>query len=574
MPAMPARPGKTLTNLDANVRFGNSIVKDRSTDINAFDWVVEFAAVFANGGFDVVVGNPPYVRQEFLSHVKPYLQANYASYDGVADLYTYFYEQGINILKPDGVLSYIVTNKWFRSGYGEPLRRFFTENCVFDQIIDFGHAPIFQDVDTFPCIVVARKEQKVETETQQREVIVCPVPREKLSKVSLTDYVRDEGYEVPWSRFDANPWTLENPEVDRLMQKVRQIGIPLKNFTGVKPCYGIKTGLNEAFLIDEQTKNQLILEDPTCAEMIKPCLRGQDIKRWSPELQQLWMIAIRSSSDFIHPWSRDSTLEAAEISFSQNLPSIYKHLKHFEDKLIKRQDKGRYWWELRSCTYYEAFDQPKIIHTDITWKPQFAFSSTSVYLLNTAYVWSVNDLYLLGLVNSPLVWSYMWRNAAHGKDEALRLIYSFVEDLPIAEPTPEIRSQVEPLVSRLIEITQANQAGYRDVHDWLRSRFRIEKLGQKLDTFATLSKQDLIEEVRNRIPKAGSKSSDRLGIAGMKEVTEVYNDYAIPIQTRAIEAQKLERQLSDLINQAYGLTPEEIDLMWKTAPPRMPIAVE
>ncbi|MGG6263380.1 Eco57I restriction-modification methylase domain-containing protein [Leptolyngbya sp. AN03gr2] len=549
-----ATPGKTLTNLDGNVRFGNSIVSDRSTDMNAFDWAVEFAAVFATGGFDVVIGNPPYVRQEFLSHVKPYLQANYASYDGVADLYTYFYEQGINILKPDGVLSYIVTNKWFRSGYGEPLRRFFTENCVFDQIIDFGHAPIFQDADTFPCIVVARKKQKIETETQQKEVIVCPVPREKLSNLSLTDYVRDEGYEVPWNRFSSEAWSLEIPDVDKLMQKIQKSGVPLKEFVGIKPVYGIKTGYNEAFLIDDETRKRLIQLNPKSGNAIKACLRGQDIKRWKSNWQELWMIVIRQEAEL------------------EDYPEIKDHLEQYRSKLEARAGKQAWWEHQGSLASYEVFEKPKIVYPDIIWRPQFALSEDATYLLNTSYLCPSSDLYLLAALNSPLMWAYMWRNCVHAKDEALRMFNPSTETLPIAEPTPEIRSQVEPLVQRLIEITQANQSGYRDVHDWLRSRFRMEKLGQKLETFATLSKQDLIEEVRNRIPKAGSKSSDRLGIAGMKEVTEVYNEYALPIQTRAIEAQKLERQLSDLINQAYGLTPEEIDLMWKTAPPRMPMA--
>jgi hypothetical protein len=170
------------------------------------------------------------------------------------------------------------------------------------------------------------------------------------------------------------------------------------------------------------------------------------------------------------------------------------------------------------------------------------------------------------------MWWHNWRYLPHMKDEALNPAGYLIENFPIAPPTPEIRSQVEPIVSQLIEITKANQAGYRDVLDWLRSRFRIEKPGQKLENFAQLSRDEFIDEVRKRLPKSQSKSSDRLGVAGQKEVKEVYGDYALPLQTRSSEAQRLEHQLSDLVNQAYGLTPEEIDLMWKTAPPRMPIA--
>ena len=187
-----AERGKALTYLDDNIKVGNSIVADPQVAERAFDWNAGFPQVFADGGFDVAIGNPPYVRQELLSPIKPYLQQHYEAYDGVADLYTYFYEKGLKILKPSGVMSYIVTNKWLRSGYGEPLRRFFAYNGVLEQIIDFGHAPIFEDADTFPCIVVARKPL-VQPVSQVKpmgtaSVLVCPVPREKLADINLLQY--------------------------------------------------------------------------------------------------------------------------------------------------------------------------------------------------------------------------------------------------------------------------------------------------------------------------------------------------------------------------------------------------
>ena len=144
------------------------------------------------------------------------------------------------------------------------------------------------------------------------------------------------------------------------------------------------------------------------------------------------MILLKSSENHDWPWSRSG--EAAEAVFARTFPSLYAHLKPLEDALRKRQDHGRFWWELRSCAYYSAFECTKIIHTDIAWRAQFAYSDKPVYLVNTAYVWPTSDLYLLAVLNSPLMWSYMWRNAMHGKDEVLRLIYSFTESLPIARP--------------------------------------------------------------------------------------------------------------------------------------------
>ncbi len=577
-----AQAGKSLTYLDDNIKVGNSIVADSSLGERAFNWEAEFPDIFADGGFDVAIGNPPYVRQELLSPIKPYLKANYESYDGIADLYTYFYEIGLRILKPGGLLSYIVTNKWLRSGYGEPLRKFFASQGLLEQIIDFGHAPIFEDADTFPCIVTVRKPNASpsisETESEIEEgksepnssAIVCPVPREDLANINLIQYVQEHGYEISRSRFSADAWSLETPAVDELMQKIKQVGVPLKDFAGVKPYRGILTGFNEAFFIDEATKNSLVKADPKSAEIIKPYLRGQDIKRWSPEWANLWIILLKSSSDSdsVWPWSKAN--DKAEEVFAQTFPSVYKYMKPMQEKLSKRSDKGRYWWELRSCAYYNVFQQPKIIWKDLSTYSEFCWDDCGILTNDLCFILSSTDRWLLAVLNSPVMWYYLYRLTLHGANETLRLKNIYTENIPIAQPTDEIRAEVEPIVSRLIEITKINQATHRDVLQWLQLTYKIEKLGQKLEDFSSLSFQEFLEEIRKRMPK--TKSSDPLGVAGLKAVRETYNEYAPPIQSRKAEALRLEHRLSDLVNQAYGLTPEEIDLMWKTAPPRMPIA--
>ena len=548
-----AEQGKALTYLDDNIKVGNSIVADLTIDPRAFDWEAGFPQVFADGGFDVVIGNPPYVRQELLTPFKSYLQQHYESYDGVADLYAYFYEKGLKILKPDGMLSFIVTNKWFKAGYGESLRRFFAQNSVFEQILDFGHAPIFEDADTFPCIVVARSlETKLEPEIAKLSpdfsVRVCPVPREKLEDINLSQFVQQEGFDLPWSRFTADAWSLEPSAVEELMQKIKAVGVPLKDFAGISPLYGTKTGFNEAFVIDRETRNELIKQDNRATEIIKPFLRGQDINRWNPQHADQWMIY--------------TTNEVNLDSF----PAIERHLAKYREKLEARAGKQK-WWQLQGVTgSYILFEKPKIIYQVIQFLPQYAFDDSGLYGNDKTYFLPTADLYLLGLLNSPLVWWHNWRYFGHMKDEALNPANYKMESLSIAPPTDEIRSQVEPIVTHLIEITKANQEANREVQDWLQVEQHIEKLGQKLEDFSRLDCDLFVQEVKIRKPKGLT-----LNPKALKELREVYNDYAPHIQTRRAEALAIEIQLSDLINEAYGLTPEEIDLMWKTAPPRMPI---
>lgn len=344
-----------------------------------FHWELEFPEVFFDrhgkplgdeAGFDAVVGNPSYVRQEALGPVKPYFKDAYPeTYHGVADLYVYFYQQGLRQLRRGGRISYIVTNKWLRAGYGEPLRGYFAEEDALVEIVDFGHAPIFPDADVFPCIVALQKRGADERDgASDGEVRVAAVPREELGGMDLGRTVEAHAHTVPRERFGKEAWSLESSAVDDLMAKIRRNGVPLAEFAGVKPAYGIKTGL--------------------------------------------------------------------------------------------------------------------------------------------------------------LLWAYMWRNATHGKDETLRLIYSFTETLPIAPPTDEARAEAEEAVGRLVEITRAEPEVRRDALDWLHIEYGVLKPGQKLSDFATLDGDAFVEEVRKRRPKG----SGRLSPAGLKELRAGYADLAPPVR--------------------------------------------
>ncbi|GCL43168.1 Eco57I restriction-modification methylase domain-containing protein [Dolichospermum planctonicum] len=568
-----ATQGKTLTYLDDNIKIGNSIINDAKITDLPFNWESEFSQVFADGGFDVVIGNPPYIRQELLSPFKPYLQENYQTYDGVADIYIYFYEKGLNLLKPAGIISYIVTNKWLRSGYGESLRRFFCQSSVFEQIIDFGHAPIFEDADTFPCIIAARKSEVSNTDNENKSVLVCAVPRGELKNINLIQYVQnpENSFTIPWSRFSAHAWSLEPPAVDDLMRKIQRVGVPLKEFAGVKPYYGIKTGFNEAFLIDNATRNKLIQADPKCAEIIKPYVRGQDIKRWIPQWENLWMIFTRRGIDIdAYPAIKNYLTQ-----YRKQLEPRPKNWNTNKDGNWEGRKPGIYkWYEIQdSVDYWQLFEQPKIIYQEIQTFPVYALDNSGLFGNNKIFILPTQDLFILGLLNSPLIWWYSHRVFTKMLSDAISPMGYLFETLPIAQPTEETRAEVEAIVTRLIEITKLNGQVYKDVLDWLQIEYKIEKLGNKLEDFATWEFPDFVDEVRKRMPKQknAKKSSDPLSIPAFTALRQAYNDYVPEINSRKNETVKLEQRLSDLINQAYQLTAEEIDLMWKTAPPRMPI---
>ena len=243
-----------------------------------FHWEIGFPNVWSNllaehpkGGFDAVIGNPPYVRQELLGdEVKRALQAaGYAAFDGMADLYVYFYEQGLRLLRPGGRLSYVVTNKWLKAGYAEALRNLFTSQAEVEFVADFGHARhFFPDADVFPSVVVLRKPALDDGSADTTQV--CVIPRDAVPEKGLSAAVAAATYVLPRSHFTKESWTLEPPEVVALLDKIRRNGVPLSEYAGVKPLYGIKTGFNEAYLIDTPARDRLVRDDPACAEFIKP----------------------------------------------------------------------------------------------------------------------------------------------------------------------------------------------------------------------------------------------------------------------------------------------------------------
>lgn len=554
-----AQCGKELTSLDHNIQAGNSVVADPAVHPKALSWQAAFPEVFKAGGFDVVLGNPPYVRQEWIAPYKPYLQAHYKAYDGVADLYVYFYELALKLLRPGGRLGLIVTNKWMKAGYGEPLRRLFGEAAWVDSVVDFGHAKqIFPDADVFPCILTARKPT---ADPAPETVRVCAIPREQLRIDDLSRQIEAEGVVVPRSRFGSDSWSLEPPGVSRLMDKIRGICKPLQEYAGVSPYRGAVTGFNEAFLIDTPTRNALIAEHARSSEILKKYLRGQDIGRWCSEWASVWMIFARRGIDI------------------EQYPAVKNHLSKFRAQLEPKpkdwsggkwegRKPGSYrWYELQDpVEYWQAFEKPKIMYQDIAWQPRFSLDTDGMFSNNTVHFLPTDDLWLLAVLNAPVAWWFAWRGAQHGKDEALRLFGDFMEAFPIPCPSDEARQQASAAVQRLRQIAADEQDRLRSILDWLRLEFGIDKSSQKLQDVGALDTEVLLAEVK----KARGKKKP-LSVADVKRLKEEHGHSVVPLQTLAAEARGLERTVSDLVNAAYGLTPDEVALLWETAPPRMPI---
>ena len=238
-----------LSDLSKNIKVGNSIIDDKSIDSRAFNWNQEFNDVFQNGGFDIVIGNPPYVRQERLTSFKPFFEKNYKCYDGVADLYVYFLEKGLSFLKDDGYFGVIVSNKWTKAGYGEKIREFLKKYRIL-QFIDFGDLQVFKDATTYPCILTIRNSDH----SKNKIFVSKPHTLESHNMESILD---QNSYFVSQDNLSSEPWAFQNPKHRAINIKIKESGKPLKKYCSEKINFGIKTGLDKVFVINEKTKNEL-----------------------------------------------------------------------------------------------------------------------------------------------------------------------------------------------------------------------------------------------------------------------------------------------------------------------------
>ena len=575
-----AQYGKKLTFLDRNIRHGNSVVSDAKVDPWAFDWSTgqaassylepappagEDADVIAarwREGFDVVLGNPPYVRQELLTAYKDHWRSTFQVFDGTADLFVYFFERGLARLKVGGRLGFIVSNKWLRGGYAEKLRAHFATQTTVESLVDFGHAPIFPDADAFPCILTLRKLRPRENHA----VYVTQYPREELGKEILASYIESHEFPLPQADLQPQGWTLEPPGVQALLQKLRTHGTPLGEYIGGKPYRGVLTGCNEAFLIDQKTKERLCREDPRSAEVLKKYLRGQDIARWSPEWASLWILVLKSSANHAWPWSQTSDEAAAEQVFARTYPALHRFLKPLEATLRKRTDKGRFWWELRACAYYESFDKPKLLYPDIMWRADFCVAPAGIYINNTTYLLPKNDLWVLACLNSPVLWSYLWRTAQHAKDEALRMFSDYLVTVPISSPSQEQLDLALPAIEQSVALTTDIQSACAGVLDLLRMEYEVSEPGRVLSDFARLGSDDFVREVKKR----RDKTAPALSVAALKALRALHDSEVPAVQEKRAQLLQHEHTLATAVHAAYQLTEEDLSLLRATQPPRMP----
>ena len=529
-----ARRDHRLQNLETTIKVGNSLIDDPAFTDRPFDWHAAFTDVFARGGFDVVIGNPPYVRMEHLKPVKPYLEEHYVVAADRTDLYAYFFEKGVHLLKQGGRLGYISSSTFFRTGSGENLRTFLADKVGIESVVDFGDLQLFEGVTTYPAILTVKKGEEGRAGELSFLIVKDHVP-EDLGRVFSRG-----ARSMPRARLGVGSWHFEDEELARLRDKIVTGHRTLGEVYG-PPLYGIKTGLNEAFVIDRATRDRLVAADPKSADLLKPFLRGEDIKRWRVESEDLFLI--------------NTPIGKVDI---KQYPAIRNWLLRFKPELEKRATKQE-WWELQQAqlAYQAAFSGPKVIWPQFMDKPEFAIECDGMFPINKCYGFPYKDYALTALLNSGCLW-FCFRTISVPKRGGFReATAQHIAPLPYPNFTPANLTHL----AELGEHCTVRATTRFNVHSAVSHRILADlappehaNLSRKLEKWWTLDFVAFREEVkktfRSDIPVKERGDWEAYLAEKGAEVSRLTDEIATA-----------EREIDTVVYDLFDLTPDEITLL-------------
>ncbi|MCK5695084.1 MAG: Eco57I restriction-modification methylase domain-containing protein [Desulfobacula sp.] len=390
-------------------------------------------------GFDIVIGNLSYVPIQKFSgkqEQKNWENENYKTFVKTGDIYCLFYEKGNMLLKDGGALAFISSNKWMRTNYGKATRKYFLKSASILQLIDFGDSQIFENATTYTNILISCKGKT------KNQIKAWDLSKGYKSNSSLEAMLQENT--SCESILNENSFVIIPTEQASIKKRIEEIGTPLKDWD-ISIYRGILTGFNEAFIISSEKKDELIAKDPKTAEIIKPILRGRDIKKYKTEFADLWLI--NSHNGF---FDNESQKRVSPINID-TFPAIKDHLDNYRERVEKRQDKGITPYNLRNCAYLKEFENKKIIWIEMSPTSNFTYSSTTMFILNTGYIMTGNNLkYFLAVVNSSLLSWYFPFISTDVRGNTRRYLKQYVDNFPIPKIPKEKQFPFEALVDCIL----------------------------------------------------------------------------------------------------------------------------
>ena len=433
------------------------LLKIQETDERPyFLWHLYFMDVFEQGGFDVMIGNPPYIQLQKMGKETDILQdAGFETFARTGDIYCLFYEKGIDLLKRnEGVLSYITSNTWMRTKFGESLRDYFTSKCNPEILLNFEDTQIFPSATVEVNILIAKRE------SWNKKLEAVAVKGDYKVGTAINDYLNKNG--ILLNDLSKESWVILSKSDYEIKNKIAATGTQLKDWK-IEFNRGFLTGLNDAFFISDEQKNTFIKRDSKSAEIIKPLLRGREIKKYGYSFNDNYVL-------FPHNGTKDK----ARILVEEDYPAIYEHLLKFRDieselvkpnnkgeiqTLVARSDQGDHWTNLRNCAYIDAFESEKLVWLSISDKPAFAFDNKGMHVTAPAYIMTSHcNKYLMTVLNSKTMEWYLDKVSSSTGVGTNQWSKIFVEQLPIPELEETERNPYEKIAEYLIYLNDPKQA--------------------------------------------------------------------------------------------------------------------
>lgn len=419
-------------------------IKDNKIFVGAFEWRIEFPEVLDEDGrfvgFDCVIGNPPYIQLQKMGTDADTLQKmNYETYERTGDIYCLFYEMGMKLLKPGALLSFITSNKWMRANYGKSLREHLSSKYNPTLLIDFANNKIFDSATVLVNIL------SLEKCGNQGHTISCSV-EDGFDVSKLSDYVQTHAVSSSFSSSDS--WSILS-EIERsIKEKIEAVGTPLKDWD-IQINYGIKTGFNDAFIIDSVKRNEILSacqteeERQRTAEIIRPILRGRDIKRYCYEWAELYIIATFPSRQY----DIDNYPTLKEFLLSFGIERLEQTGKEYiiDGEIVKARKKtNNKWFETQdSISYWDEFSKPKIVWGNLNTRGSYAMAPENMFINAPACMIVPGSQYLLTMLNSKVADYYIRNLGVVRNGGFFEYKPMFVEQIPVPLPREEVVASIE-----------------------------------------------------------------------------------------------------------------------------------
>lgn len=554
-----AQPKRKLTSLNNNIKCGNSLIESKTIAGNkAFNWREQFPEVFAKGGFDVMIGNPPYLRvqglRENFEKESSFYEKKFKSATGRFDVYVLFMEQSFNLLNEKGKVSFILPHKFLISDFGTGIRRFLAENNAVESLLHFGSEMVFADAATYTCIInLSQNNSKIKFKQIKPLAIFDPLEFEIIESKNLT----------------AEKWNLNSESGQSVIDKINRQPLTLKNvFENISQ--GVVSVGDEIFLIkgeisgdmftgySEKTKQRITLE----AAIVKPLLKGENVRRYAPVTREYFVF-------YPHFENNNKTIPFEEEYFKTNYPLAYNYILPFKDELIEK--KIRYktnpkaWYSLHRSREISLFEQEKIVTPETSLGGNMSidvgknYHNTQVYTLEKKKDSTLEYKFLIAILNSNLFWYFLQSTGAVLRGGYFRFKTKYLEPFPF--PRIDDNSIQIPFIER-VDMLMLYNANYQKVNNkfikFFSGQFHLEKLNKKLENWHNMSFVGFITEV-NKVLKDEKKPF--LSKKDEIEWMEIFEEYKQQIKAIKEEIVTTDTAIDKMVYELYGLNEEEITII-------------